>query len=240
MRVVRLPRIIPILLTVALAACSRDGAGTPARPTGEEPGRPAVFRSADEVELRGRVFGSGSSGIVLAHMFPSDSRSWYPMAQRLASRGYLAVAFNFRGYSPSGGARDAAAAPADVSAAMDYLRAAGATTVALVGASMGGTAALVVASRTPVAAVVAISAPLEFQGLDASSTASRITAPVLLLAAEGDESASDSLRRLATLVPGSTAKLFEGSAHGTNLFGDRPGAGEVVTDFLEDNAPPSG
>lgn len=234
---------VGLLTASLLAACGgRPGQPNPSpvpSSTGAS-GRDVRFSTSDGLQLRGKLFGTGPTAVVLAHMFPADGASWYPTAERLAEAGYTALAFNFRGYAPSAGSKDVAKAADDLLAAVEFLRGAGAERLTLVGASMGGTAALIAAARTSVQATVAISAPISFQGLDASEEASGIRVPVLLLASEDDGSAAGSLRKLAGMIPGATAKLYEGSAHGTNLFADRPEAVDVVLDFLREHAPPDG
>jgi pimeloyl-ACP methyl ester carboxylesterase len=172
-------------------------------------------------------------------MYPADASSWYPTAERLAKLGYVALAFNFRGYDGSQGRKRVAKAAVDLRAAYDFLKARGATQVALVGASMGGTAAIIVASQVSTPAVVAVCAPVMFQGLDAVSVAGQVTAPVLLLAATADPAgAAESLRTLSEKLPNDEPKLFDGTAHGTNLLQDRPEASNEVVSFLTTHAPP--
>src|SRR5918999_1501980 len=81
----------------------------------------------------------------------------------------------------------------DVIAAASRLRARGAESIMLVGASMGGTASLIAASRTDVNGIVTLSAPTTFMGLAAPpEVLAAIDEPKLFLAAEGDGSASES------------------------------------------------
>jgi pimeloyl-ACP methyl ester carboxylesterase len=121
------------------------------------------------VHLAGRLFGSdtATAGVVLAHMLPADQRSWYAFAERLAGQGFRVLTFDFRGYCPGGdggcseGSMDIGAAPTDLRAAVAFLRAQGVQRVGIAGASMGGTAALVVAGEDPsgIPALVLLSAP---------------------------------------------------------------------------------
>lgn len=227
-----------LLLSLA-AACGGSGGAQPAPAGPRVPYEDIRFQTRDGVALHGRLFGSGPVGVALAHMYPADATSWYPLGRRLAAAGYAALAFNFRGYDGSQGPKDVSKADADVVAAYDHLRSRGSSRVALVGASMGGTASLVAAATVETPAVVAISAPLRFEGLDAEPAAPRVGAPVLLLASSDDSAAADSLRTLSRLLPRADAKLYEGDAHGTNLFEDRPEAGDVVIDFLMRYASPA-
>src|SRR3990170_224334 len=71
--------------------------------------------------------------------------------------------------SPNGwpGTKQIEAAPTDLAAAVDMLRARGVSRVGIAGASMGGTAALLTAADDPagIPAVVAVSAPQVLGGL---------------------------------------------------------------------------
>ena len=78
----------------------------------------------------------------------------------------------------------------DVAAAVARLRAEGATRVKLVGASMGGTAALVAGSwiRPAVAGIVSLSGPYYFRGIDALRAVRRSNVPVRFLVSRDDRS----------------------------------------------------
>src|SRR3989337_802453 len=87
--------------TPAQAPATTQPPGTPA-PAGETAGPRAVtFQTEDGVTLSGTLFGQGGSGVVLSHMFPTDQTSWHAFANTLAGNGYLALAYDFRGYGKS-------------------------------------------------------------------------------------------------------------------------------------------
>lgn len=191
----------------------------------------------DGVTLTGRLFGSGGVGVTLAHMHPADATSWYPAARRLAQSGYMALAFNFRGYADAGGTRDVPKATIDLEAARRFLTDQGARRLVHIGASMGGTASIIAAESMETLAVVAVSAPLRFMGLDAALVAGRVQRPVLLLAARGDETAFQSLETLSRALPNPDTLIYDGDAHGTNLLIDRPEAIDEILAFLGRYAP---
>lgn len=225
---------------VTVAAC---GGGNSANTEPTERDGPPVseravqFATSDGLALSGRLFGDGRVGVVLAHMLPADASSWYPMARRLAREGYLALAFNFRGYAGSQGVKSTTKAPSDIKAARDLLVRSGARTYAFVGASTGGTAAIVAAETQDPMALVIISAPLRFGGLDAVLAAGRLQRPVLLLAANDDQPAIQSLETFSRALPNPDTKVFDGSAHGTNLLTSEPGAIDALLAFLQRYAP---
>lgn len=200
--------------------------------------RDVGFETSDGLELTGRLFGSGRVGVTLAHMFPDDATSWYEAAERIAEEGYLVLAFNFRGYATSEGSKAPSRAPADLRAARDFLRREGAREFAFVGASMGGTASLVAAATLGPLAIVCVSAPRRFMGLDAEAVATSIQRPVLLLASRDDGEALGNLERLQRALPNPDTKIYEGPAHGTDLLDSRPEAVDEILTFLERYAPP--
>ena len=91
------------------------------------------------------VYGEGVRGVVLAHGGRFNKESWAQQARTLASAGFQVLAIDFRGYGKSKGPGDAQPMDAplhlDVLAAVRYLRETGATSVSIVGGSMGAGAA---------------------------------------------------------------------------------------------------
>jgi pimeloyl-ACP methyl ester carboxylesterase len=231
-----LRRCVAALFLLLLAACG-NGSNSAAEDTSGVRERNVGFETADGLTLTGRLFGSGKVGITLAHMFPADATSWYPAAARIAKAGYMTLAFNFRGYGDSEGEKEIGKAPRDIEAAIAFLRASGARDIAFVGASMGGTASIIAAETTPALAVVTVSAPLRFMGLDAPAVAGRVQRPVLLLAARGDGPAFAAAEELERALPNPETKLYDGDAHGTNLLADRPEAVDEIITFLRRYAP---
>lgn len=234
----RFTHLCAAFLCVCAVACS-SGAKAPA--TGETQTRVAersvTFATSDGLTLTGRLFGSGHVGVVLAHMLPSDATSWYSAARKIADAGYFVLAFNFRGYDGSQGTKSTAGASKDLKAARDMLVGRGAQGVVLVGASTGGTAAIAAAGTIDPLAIVAISPPLRFAGLDAVVVAGRVQRPVLLMAARDDQPAMTSLETLSRALPNADTKVFDGSAHGTTLLRGRPEAVGVLIAFLQRYAP---
>jgi pimeloyl-ACP methyl ester carboxylesterase len=231
-----LPGLLVLLaMTTSLAACSGEG------PEADLSGsRPVAFASADGVRLEGRLFGDGSSAVVLSHMRPADQTSWYRFANRLADAGYLVLTFDFRGYCPGGeggcseGDRDIGAMWQDVAGAVAFVRDRGASAVSLVGASMGGTASLVAAARgVDVEAIVTLSAPASIEGLVVDGAAmSSVSAGKLFIAGVGDAPAANDAQRLHDLAPPpKRVEIVPADDHGTDLL---TGAqAEVVRRLIE-------
>ena len=105
---------------------------------------------------------------------------------------------------------------------------------------MGGTAALIAAVSESLAGIVAVSAPAEFQGLDARQAVSSSSCPKLFIAAEGDQAASSCQSLFQLANEPKEIVLLPGSAHGSDLFKGKEGARaqKLVLDFLAANSKP--
>jgi pimeloyl-ACP methyl ester carboxylesterase len=181
------------------------------------------FATEDGGLIYADLYGEGDRGAVLAHGGRFTKESWQPQAQQLARAGFHVLAFDFRGFGRSHGPGDSDMFKApmwlDVLAAVRYLRKNGAKTVAIVGGSFGGGAA--------VDASIA-SQPGEINGLvllaaDWNGPAQRIKAPLLVIVARDD--GNDEGLRLPRIkawfdkAPQPKKLLvLEGSAHAQFLF----------------------
>ncbi len=201
----------------------------------EEP-QPVSFKATDGVQLHGYLFGKGSTGVILAHMYPADQKSWFPFAEKLAAKGYLAMTFDFRGYGESGGEKVISEIDRDLEGAYRFLQPK-VKKIFLIGASMGGTAAIRIASENPTAGVITLSAPMAFQGLDARQAIRKLKVPCLFIAAQGDSYAFTAAREFneAADSPKRDILIVPGSQHGTRLF-EGPDGREIekaIFQFLE-------
>jgi pimeloyl-ACP methyl ester carboxylesterase len=249
MRRTRFPILaVSFVVLLASSACTRSEAERRAQDL--KASRAVSFRSSDGVRLSGRLFGDGSVGVVLSHMLPADQTSWWDFASDLADRGYTALTYDFRGYCPGGdagcsaGTRDIAAIWQDVLGAIDEVRSAGTTRVALIGASMGGTASLVAASKpgVDVQAVITLSAPTSIEGLVADpDTLATVTAAKLFIAGSGDAQAADAAQALFGSSPQpKRVDILTSNDHGTDLLtGNQSGiVRTTMLDYLQEYAPP--
>ena len=190
-----------LLAATLLAACSGDAADLAQVSAALEASTPTTFENDAGRTLAGRLFGpdDATAGVVLAHGFSANQESWFPFAHRLGDEGFRVLTFNFRGYCPGGdggcseGQRSVDDTPADLRSAIDALRADGVSRIAVVGSSMGGTAALLVAAADGVdlEAVVSLSAPAQFEGLAVGpDQLAAIEEPKLFVAGTEDASAA--------------------------------------------------
>jgi pimeloyl-ACP methyl ester carboxylesterase len=195
------------------------------------------FRAADGLRLAGHRFGRGATAVVFAHEVRGSACQWVPFARSLAGKGYLTVAFDFRGYGDSQNPRRSASSrlAADVIAAAKKSRQLGAKKVFVVGASMGGTAVILAAAnaRTVINGVIAVSAPRSFGRMDAEAAAHRLQTPVLYLAGDKDPGFADDARVLyeATASSDRTLEILDSGQHGVFLAA-QPAARSLIESFV--------
>src|SRR5882724_6273448 len=103
------------------------------------------FSTQDGGVVHADVYGSGDRGLVLAHGGRFTKESWTEQMPAFLDAGFRVLAIDFRGRGQSRGPQSKTGeegAEHDVLAAVRYLRKTGAKTVAIIGASFGGEAAL--------------------------------------------------------------------------------------------------
>lgn len=221
---------------------------TPRPPTASPTATPAVEShsvsvvTSDHLKLTGTLYGSGHAAIVFSNQTDTSAANWAPVARAFAARGYLALAYNYRGTHGSQGTFDTSMLDKDVSAAIAFVRAREASHVVLIGASIGGAATARAASGTSVVCTVILSAPRDWPVLPVTDDMLRaITAPKLFLDSEGDEFADD----VQAMYDGSPfpkeIHFYPGVAHGLDMFGMRYGDDllrRIIT-FVQTSAPAS-
>lgn len=214
-----------LLVCLAAACGGSEDAG---------PGRVVRFDAPGGPELAGEMRGQGETGVVLAHMFPADRSSWDRLAELLAEQGYRVLNFDFRGFGDSPGNRDLSMLGQDVLAAVEEVRRRGAGRIVVIGASMGGTAALVAASRAELDGVITLSAPSTFMGIAAlPEVVQAVDEPKLFIAAQGDGQAAATAQGFYYDAPGAKRlEIVNGSEHGTELL--EGGQAEVVRRLILD------
>jgi pimeloyl-ACP methyl ester carboxylesterase len=231
-----------LLLAALLLAASTAGAAPQRAAHDCVRGGELWFQAADGTKVVGHRFGSGSTAVILTHMSEGDLCDWVPYARRLAARGYFAFPIDFRGYGfsdtpPTGLYRYTQ----DVAAAVKAVRRLGKRKVIVVGASMGGIAALAAAPSItpPLAGVVSVSSPARYRGMDGVASGKRLRVPALYLAARDDQNAgydfaadARSLHRAAASRK-KRLELVPGSLHGIFLVGGSPAARGALERFLK-------
>jgi pimeloyl-ACP methyl ester carboxylesterase len=206
--------------------------------------------------MAGRLFGSGTVVVVLAHQIDDDQSDWFDFAAELRSRGYKALTFNLRGVCSSqpeqqcsDGAVDPNAAGTDVIGAVRFVQSKGAKSVVLIGASLGGEAVIVAASKlgADIRGVATLSASEGLVGLvDLSVARDRVAAiaePKLFMAGEGDRGFADAARDyFAHAKEPKELHLFPLGDHGVALLhsAEGPAVKDLIFEFLATSAPKDG
>ena len=230
--------MIRLALVLAAAAVLTAGAAPAGRAwDGCTPrGGDVRLRAADGVRLVGHRFGTGPKAVVLAHERNGSMCEWASYARRLAGLGYTAFTIDFRGNGDSqADGYVANRLGGDVAAAVRYVRAHGARKVFLLGASIGGSAAIDAAAnlRQPPDGVVSVSGAAGLA--DASNAVRRVRVPSLFAAGAGDTSFADDARTLYAASPATdkTLDVLPGAfEHGTDLVAAHASLRAAVERFI--------
>jgi len=188
-----------------------------------------------QADLYGRL--PSARVAILVHGLNWDASGWRDVAPLFVARGVPALAVNLRGYAGSSGKTnryrpDKPWTPVvDLRAAKAALRSRGVKEIALVGASMGGSAVLASSFESDIECVVALSAPVAAVPDEASK---RISGRKLFVCAD-----RDSLRAtpnvLACFAAASGPKklvLFGGREHSRAMF-TAPYGHEALGEIVE-------
>lgn len=172
--------------------------------------------------LAGFFLGEGSRYVVLAHQSGADSCQMLAIGRGLTSGGYQVLAFDFSGAGASEPPSEGTAQVSeDLAEAVDLVRQRGAESVAVLGASMGGFAALVAGSSSdpPLDAVVALSAPDRF-GEQAVPALEGFPSPLQVYVGRDDAGFVEPSQSFAAQVPAAELFVLPGPGHGVDLVDD--------------------
>jgi alpha-beta hydrolase superfamily lysophospholipase len=203
--------------------------------------RPVTLTAADGVTVAAEVYEAPapSAAVVLVHVLGGSKADWRTAADRFQASGVTALAIDLRGHGGSTGSSAPAAAMAqDVKAAVAWLAARpdirpGA--LAVVGASLGATAALLAAADLPaVKAAVLISPAADYRGVRLDAAGRKFARrPMLLIASQDDPYA---LRTLRDLMPPELAlreqRVSTVTGHGTRLLERDPDMLGALVDWV--------
>jgi pimeloyl-ACP methyl ester carboxylesterase len=242
----------PGAATSTAATASAPPASAAVTPSGPRPagarcaselsaGTQVRFATAGGTSVAGVVLGSGRTAVLLFHTTQADvcQLAWY--GADLVKAGYQVLLIDFTGDGVSDPGR---ATPAeDVVAAVAFVRARGVTRVALLGASKGAIAVVGAAPavQPPVLAVVSLSPPARFAGVDGVAAAPGIRVPVLYAAARDDGRFPAETQQLHDATPpGPTRRLLlvDGTFHGVSLLRNDPTVRQAVDAFVRTHAAP--
>ncbi|MDQ7086552.1 MAG: alpha/beta fold hydrolase [Acidobacteriota bacterium] len=243
-------RLTALLVVASMALLPSLGEGEPTV-------RDFRLDTSDGFEIVGDLhLGGGADAplVVLLHMFRSDRRSWHRLLPELVSSGFNVLAIDQRGHGASkmqnGEKVKAKLLPrsqnaawirrgaGDVVAAVEQLRAEEGlrpACVALVGASYGGTIALLGAARlNAVCGIVLLSPGIDYFGVDVTDAVGSYPARARIFVSAGDRGSVGSARKIKEML-GKRALLtiYEDGGHGTKLLETHPDAVGSIVDFLE-------
>jgi pimeloyl-ACP methyl ester carboxylesterase len=196
----------------------------------EPPPEAVTFPIADGGTVSADRFGAADApGVVLAHGAVFDKGSWATFARTLPPHGLQALAIDFRGYGASRApvARDLFQ---DVLGAVRWLRTHGAPRVAVVGASMGATAAARAAAESPpgtIARLVLLS-PADIP------EAERVPGPTLVVASDAEPAITRIRAAFARLRDPKELVVLPGTAHAQHIFAtdQRERLAQLVVEFV--------
>jgi len=178
-----------VLAACASSAPSGSRSAAPS-PTVVSPARAISFTATDGARLSGRLYGTGTTAVVLSNMGDNDPALWDGFAPRLAARGYLVMTYSYR-YPANVQTFTSDMAQHtvdDLRGAIAQLRAGGAQNVVLAGGSLGGMATAKVAASAQAAAMVVLAAPVDLAdyGFHVTPAELRGSMPKLFIGADRD------------------------------------------------------
>lgn len=195
------------------------------------------FTTTDGVALYGILYGQGQVALVLAPSYPGGLEGWRPFAEKISSQGYRALTFDFRGQGKSEGTRSSADAATDLAAAITVMRENIAERIVVLGAGLGGMAAIqAVPQNEGVIGMAVLSSPRSFDGLEITDAdLAALNIPSLWLGTRNDM--TQNVEDMYNVAGGTDKQLwiYEGSSlHGTFMFdgADRPDLEQRLSDFI--------
>lgn len=207
--------ILLFLFWVGLAAASTQ---TP---------KDVTFSTADGGTVDADLYGNGTRGVVFAHGAIFNKQSWAPLAKQIATRGYRALAIDFRGYGKSHGGKDANALDQDVLAAVRWLHSQGVKFVSVIGGSMGGGASAQAATEVKPGEIdkLILLSPVPIENPE------KLRADQIVFIASRNESLAPTVRQQYERAPKPKKLIMiNGSSHAQNIFATSQG--KHLTDVI--------
>jgi pimeloyl-ACP methyl ester carboxylesterase len=209
----------------------------------EAAGTRVTFSSIDGTALTAEFYEAAhrpSPGVVLVHMLSRNKGDWHGLPDRIREAGITALAIDLRGHGgSSGSAGELPAMVQDVRAAAQWLASRSNVrpdAIAIVGASLGASLALLAAADLPsVRALALLSPALDYRGLRTDTgLVRRLGSRALWLSASSEDPlALRTLRDFAADKSGPREQLVSSaSAHGTMLLERDAEVSRALVDWL--------
>jgi alpha/beta superfamily hydrolase len=207
----------------------------------ERAGSTVSFTTDDGVKLSGSQYGKGSTAVILSAQCSKDGKDgWTDFAVKLASRGYMALTYYYRGLGKSEGPADTTLLVHDLQAAIGFARSQGATKLVLAGGSCGGTISAKLYTSEKPNALVILSSGASMPNIEVSDEEfSKMTVPKLFISSQ-DDPGSEEIEQMWDRLPQPKERLlYSGSAHATDLFVSEHGQdlSDKLMAFIEANVP---
>ena len=244
------PLLFLLVLSTLLSGCGTSPGAAPTRSAATATPSPTAtpvlvtqqvsFVTSDGVTLSGTLYGQGTRAIILSNEGDNNSLTWVPMAQQLATLGYLVLGYSYRPQVatanglPSQGLRD-------LRAAIAFIHTHHVSGITLMGSSLGGLISLKEATAERFDALVPISAPVAFEDVQLSDAElQRITTPKLFVTSDqNDPFTSDTYHMFDVTPQPKEERIYPGRRHGLALFQGASGPDLLSTlrQFLQRYAP---
>ncbi|WP_394616394.1 hypothetical protein JNUCC0626_43150 [Lentzea sp. JNUCC 0626] len=202
-----------------------------------------TFKADDDVELPGLVFGSGSTGVLLAHTQTEFLCDWLPLARALADDGYQVLLYEMRSLTLR---ENRHSYDRDVLGAARELENRGASAIVAGGAGTGATAIASAGQQIGALKGMFLLTPFEAfrtssADLDALTGIKAVQVPALVVAAEdhvvGDLRLADHAREIAGAASNAKLEIVPGTAGFGKLTEDAALRDEIRA-FVRETAPP--
>ena len=203
------------LTRASILLLASQALGAPLQVIGGTAAREVDFPTRDGGRVIADFYAGGPHTIVLAHGAVFNKESWNQQAKQLQDAGFSILAIDFRGYGSTLPGHLPHALHEDILGAMQFASSQGATSVSIIGGSMGATAAAAAAKHSQVGDIqnLVLLAP------PTVSHPARLHAARTLLVVSAQERLRAQVETLFERIPGpKTLKIIPGRAHAQHIF----------------------
>ena len=178
--------------------------------------KPFHLSLTNDRSVNGKLYGSGDIAIIFSNMDTNEQSEWKPIIGDLISNRSMGITYDYPEHLDD--------QSEILEKVISFSRSLGAKKIVLIGASRGGVATIKTAARhdhdDSVVGIIAISAPIEYEGtvFYSNDELRSIKIPKLLLNSEEDDGAEDNRKMIEAFSEPKSLLLYPGNAHGTELF----------------------